>query len=158
MTDESARPMGEILFYSGPDGTTRLEVLFEDESFWLTQKRMAELFAVTVPTINHHLKDIFETGELAADRTIRKFRTVQTEGARQVSREIEFYNLDTIIAVGYRVNSRQATQFRQWSTSVLRDYIIKGFAACKNSRNIPASEIGMIVVPMSRMRLKSSSR
>ena len=127
MSDTPAPREGEILFYSGPDGTTRLEVLFEEESFWLTQKRMAELFAVTVPTINHHLKDIFETGELAADRTIRKFRTVQTEGTRQVSREIEFYNLDAIIAVGYRVNSRQATQFRQWSTTVLRDYIIKGF-------------------------------
>jgi hypothetical protein len=104
MSDTLAPPptepkMGEILFYSGSDGTTRLEVLFEDESFWLTQKRMAELFDVTIPTINHHLKEIFASGELVEDRTIRKFRTVQTEGARQVAREIEYYNLDAIIAV-----------------------------------------------------------
>jgi hypothetical protein len=118
---------GEILFYATPSGPTRLEVLFEDESFWLTQKRMAELFEVGVPTINHHLKEIFASGELAADRTIRKIRTVQTEGTRQVSREVEYYNLDAIIAVGYRVNSRQATQFRQWSTSILREFITKGF-------------------------------
>ncbi|WP_395831360.1 virulence RhuM family protein [Elstera sp.] len=119
---------GEILFYAGPDGVTRLEVLFEEESFWLTQRRMAELFDVTVPTINHHLKEIFGSGELVADRTIRKFRTVQTEGTREVSREVEYYNLDAIIAVGYRVNSRQATQFRIWATAVLREYIVKGFA------------------------------
>jgi hypothetical protein len=106
MSDEPAPhptepKMGEILFYSGPDGTTRLEVFFEDESFWLTQRRMADLFDVA--TINHHLKEIFASGELVEDRTIRKFRTAQTEGARQVAREIEYYNLDTIIAVGYRV-------------------------------------------------------
>jgi len=118
---------GEILFYAGPDGTTRLEVLFEDESFWLTQKRMADLFDVTVPTISYHLKEIFESGELAADPTIRKFLTVQTEGTRRVSRSVDYYNLDAIIAVGYRVNSRQATQFRQWSTAVLKDFIVKGF-------------------------------
>ena len=98
---------------------------------------------------------IFSTGELSEESVIRKFRTTAADGKSYLT---GYYNLDAIIAVGYRVNSRQATQFRQWSTSVLRDYIIKGFAACKNSRNIPASEIGMIVVPMSRMRLKSSSR
>src|SRR5271168_255015 len=94
VSDQPPPREGEILFYAGPDGTTRLEVLFEDESFWLTQKRMAELFDVTVPTINHHLKEIFGSGELAADRTIRKFRTVQTEGGRQVARDVEYYNLD----------------------------------------------------------------
>ena len=118
---------GEIILYTGPSGDIRIEVMFEDESFWLTQKRMAELFDVTVPTVSYHLKDVFDTGELDRDRTVRKFLTVQTEGARDVAREVEFYNLDAIIAVGYRVNSRQATQFRIWSTSVLREFIIKGF-------------------------------
>jgi len=129
MTDDPAPPatepkMGEILFYSGPDGTTRLEVLFEDESFWLTQKRMAELFDVDVRTISEHLKTIFSTGELDEESVIRKFRTTAADGKSYLT---GYYNLDAIIAVGYRVNSRQATQFRQWSTSVLREYIIKGF-------------------------------
>ena len=118
----------EILLYTGVNGDVRLDVLFEAESFWLTQKRMAELFDVSVPTISYHIKEIFDTGELERDRTVRKFLTVQVEGTREVSREVEFYNLDAIIAVGYRVNSKQATQFRIWATSVLREFIIKGFA------------------------------
>jgi hypothetical protein len=127
MADKSPPREGEILLYTGSAGAIRVEVLFEDEGFWLTQKRMAELFEVTIPTISYHLKEIFETGELDRDRTVRKFLTVQTEGTRDVAREVEFYSLDAIIAVGYRVNSRQATQFRIWSTSVLRDFIVKGF-------------------------------
>lgn len=127
MADKTPPREGEILLYTGSAGAIRVEVLFEEESFWLTQKRMAELFEVTIPTISYHLKEIFETGELGRDRTIRKFLTVQTEGTRDVAREVEYYNLDAIIAVGYRVNSRQATQFRIWSTSVLRDFIVKGF-------------------------------
>ena len=123
MSDQPPRE-GEILFYSGPDGTTRLEVLFEDESFWLTQKRMADLFDVDVRTISEHLKTIFSTGELSEESVIRKFRITAADGKSYLT---GYYNLDAIIAVGYRVNSRQATQFRQWSTSVLRDYIIKGF-------------------------------
>lgn len=128
MPDHPPPREGEILLYTGPAGGIRVEVLFEGETFWLTQKRMAELFEVTVPTVNYHLKEVFESGELERDRTVRKFLTVQTEGTRSVSREVEFYNLDAIIAVGYRVNSRQATQFRIWATSVLREFIIKGFA------------------------------
>lgn len=127
MTGKPVPREGEILLHTGPDGDIRVEVLFEEESFWLTQKRMAELFDVTIPTISYHLKEIFETGELHPDRTVRKFLIVQTEGSREVTRELEFYNLDAIIAVGYRVNSRQATQFRIWATSVLREFIIKGF-------------------------------
>jgi hypothetical protein len=128
MADKPTPREGEILLYSGTEGDIRVEVLFEDESFWLTQKRMGELFEVTVPTISYHLKEIFESGELVRERTVRKFLTVQTEGNREVAREVEFYNLDAIIAVGYRVNSRQATQFRIWATSVLREFIVKGFA------------------------------
>lgn len=115
---------GEILLYTGSAGAIRVEVLFEDESFWLTQKRMAELFEVTVPTINEHLKNIFSSNELTETAVIRKFRMTAADGKSYLT---SFYNLDAIIAVGYRVNSRQATQFRIWSTSVLRDFIVKGF-------------------------------
>jgi hypothetical protein len=118
---------GEIIFYTTPEGVTRVEVFFQDETFWLSQRRMSDLFGVEVHTINYHLKEIFTSGELPEAATIRKIRIVQTEGARQVSREVDFYNLDAIISVGYRVNSRQATQFRIWATQTLREFIIKGF-------------------------------
>jgi hypothetical protein len=118
---------GELILYQTPGGTVRVEVLYESETFWLSQKRIAELFGVDVRTINEHLQNIYATGELPPDRTIRKFRIVQTEGGREVRREIEFYNLDAIISVGYRVNSGQATQFRIWATQTLREFVIKGF-------------------------------
>ncbi|MCC5916518.1 MAG: virulence RhuM family protein [Cryomorphaceae bacterium] len=118
---------GEIIMYSAPDGNIRVEVMFEDETFWLSQKRMSALFGVEVQTINYHLKEIFKTNELDESATIRKIRIVQTEGKREVSREVDFYNLDAVIAVGYRVNSYQATQFRIWATKALREFIIKGF-------------------------------
>ena len=105
----------------------KLRVLVEGETLWLTQKMMAELFDVDVRTISEHLQNIYDSGELDEISTVRKNRIVQKEGTRDVSREIEFYNLDAIIAVGYRVNSRRATQFRIWATQVLREYIIKGF-------------------------------
>jgi hypothetical protein len=117
----------EIIFYSTPDGTVRVEVLFEGETFWLTQKKMTDLFGVGKATISHHLSEIFNSGELSEMATVRKIRTVQTEGNREVARDVEFYNLDAIIAVGYRVNSREATQFRIWATQVLREYLVKGF-------------------------------
>jgi hypothetical protein len=117
----------EILLYTTPDGAVRVEVVFEDETFWLTQKKLAELFGVDIRTVNEHLKNIFASNELQPLATIRKFRIVQTEGIREVSRQVEFYNLDAIIAVGYRVNSRQATQFRIWATQVLREFLVKGF-------------------------------
>ncbi|HBF31520.1 virulence RhuM family protein [Rhizobium sp.] len=125
MADNKTPREGEILFYSGPEGAMRVEVLFEEESFWLTQKRMAELFEVTVPTINEHLKNIFKSGELEEGSVIRKFRITADDGKNYLT---SFYDLDAIIAVGYRVNSRRATQFRKWATSVLREFIIKGFA------------------------------
>lgn len=117
----------EIILYSTPEGNVRVEVLFEGETFWLTQKRMADLFGVGKATISHHISEIFNSGELNEIATVRKIRTVQTEGSREVARDLEFYNLDAIIAVGYRVNSREATQFRIWATQVLREYLIKGF-------------------------------
>ena len=118
--------MNEIQFLIYDEGG-QTEVLVQDETLWTTQKSMAELFSVSVPTINEHLKNIFESGELEQNPTIRKFRIVRQEGSRQVTREIEHYNLDAIISVGYRVNSQKATKFRIWATSILKDYIQKGF-------------------------------
>lgn len=117
----------DIIFYNTPTGDVKIEVIFNDETFWLTQKRMAELFGVEVPAINKHLSNIYETGELDEKATISILETVQQEGTRMVKRNVVFYNLDAIIAVGYRVNSHQATQFRIWATKTLREFIIKGF-------------------------------
>lgn len=118
---------GDIIMYRTPEGVATVEVMYQGETFWLSQKRLAELFGVEVNTINYHLREVFQSGELDEKATIRKFRIVQTEGNRQVSREVEHYNLDAIISVGYRVNSLQATAFRIWATKTLREFIIKGF-------------------------------
>jgi hypothetical protein len=117
----------QIILYTTPQGDVKVEIRFENETFWLTQKKIAELFGVDVRTVNEHLKNIFASGELLREATIRKNRIVQQEGNRQVSRELDFYNLDAIIAVGYRVNSYNATQFRIWATNTLKEFIIKGF-------------------------------
>jgi hypothetical protein len=127
MIDPEKPNEGELIFYQTPEGTVRVEVLYADETFWLNQKKIAELFGVEVPTISYHLKEIYDSGELRPEATIRKIQRVQREGNRDVSREIEFYNLDAIISVGYRVNSAQATRFRIWATQTLREFIIKGF-------------------------------
>ena len=116
-----------IIYQSQNNENISVEVLYDNEDFWLTQKSMAKLFNVEVNTINYHLKEIFDTEELEENRTIRKIRTVQIEGKRKVEREINFYNLDAIIAVGYRVNSKEATDFRIWATKTLKEYIKKGF-------------------------------
>jgi len=116
-----------ILIYQSDSGETRLEVRLQDETVWLTQKLMSELFDKDIRTINEHIKNIYEEGELEPESTIRKFRIVQVEGTRQVRRLVDFYNLDMIIAVGYRVKSAVATRFRQWATARLREYIVKGF-------------------------------
>ena len=117
----------QFLLYTAPDGAVKVEVCFRDESVWLTQKALAELFGVKVPAINKHLKNIFVSGELVREATVSKMEIVRPEGAREVAREVEFYNFDAIIAVGYRVNSYQATRFRIWATKTLREFIIKGF-------------------------------
>ncbi len=121
----------EFLIFTGQSGEQSIEARYEDENVWLTQKLMAALFDVSVPTINEHLKNVFEQGEISREATIRKFLTVQTEGSREVERNVDFYNLDAIISVGYRVNSVRATQFRQWATQVLRDFAIKGYVLDK---------------------------
>ncbi|GGJ78587.1 MULTISPECIES: RhuM family protein [Butyricimonas] len=116
-----------ILIYKTPQNKVHVEVVFNSETFWMSQKKMGELYGVDTRTINYHLQQIYESGELQQETTIRKIGIVQIEGNREVNRPQMFYNLDVIIAVGYRVNSYQATQFRIWATSVLKEYLIKGF-------------------------------
>lgn len=118
----------QFLIFTDETGNPKIEVRVEGEMVWLTQKLMAELFDVSIPTISEHLKNIYNSQELFEEATIRKFLIVQNEGEREVSRDIEHYNLDAVIAVGYRVNSKRATHFRMWATQVLREFIIKGFA------------------------------
>lgn len=118
----------EIIFYSTPQGNVKVEMLVRQETVWLTINKMAELFGATKQTISYHLLNIFKENELDKKATVKEILTVQNEGKRQVSRSHEYYNLDAIISVGYRINSTQATQFRIWATRVLREFITKGFA------------------------------
>ena len=135
-SDESS----EFMLYQTEDGQTRVQVRALDETVWLTQKQLAELFQKTVPTINEHIQNIYEEEELEKGSTIRNFRIVQMEGNRQVEREVDHYNLDVIISVGYRVRSHRGTQFRQWATKQLRELIVKGFVLnderLKEGRNL----------------------
>lgn len=119
----------DIILYTTSTGDVKVEVRYEDDTFWLTQKKMAELFGVETHTVNYHLKEIFKSNELIEDSVIRKIRTTASDGKKY---KTNFYNLDAIISVGYRVNSSQATQFRIWATERLRDYIIKGYAINEN--------------------------
>ncbi|MDO4791653.1 MAG: virulence RhuM family protein [Buchananella hordeovulneris] len=121
-----SRSSGELLVFTSADRAD-VEVRFDDGTIWATQKTMSELFDVAVATVNHHLKQVYASGELAEDRTIREFLIVRSEGKRVVSRQVKHYNLDAIISVGYRVNSLKATQFRQWATGVLRDFTLRGY-------------------------------
>ncbi len=127
MGDDPRPREGQIILYSTPEGAAKIEVHLEDETFWLTLNRMAELFGTTKQAISYHVHLIFESGELQREGTVKGILTVQREGAREVNRRLEYYNLDAIIAVGYRVNSVRATQFRIWATQTLREFIVKGF-------------------------------
>ncbi|HEY4016506.1 MAG TPA: virulence RhuM family protein [Polyangiaceae bacterium] len=127
MTDRDA-PKAELILYQTEDGRTRIECRFEGETLWLTQALMAQLFDIGVATVNHHLKELYAEGELSPGATIRQYRIVRTEGNRSVSRELEHHNLDAILAVGFRVRSPRGTQFRQWATARLSEYLVKGFA------------------------------
>ncbi|MFH1321203.1 MAG: RhuM family protein [Bacteroidota bacterium] len=117
----------QIIIYQTEDGKTKLDVRLEDETVWLSQKMMAELFQTTVPNVNMHLKNIFKEGELEEKATIKEFLIVRQEGNRRVERKQLLYNLDAIISVGYRIKSHVATKFRQWATNHIREYIVKGF-------------------------------
>ena len=121
-------PTGEILIYQNKNGNIKIDVRLEEETVWLTQAQLCELFQKSKATVSEHIKNVFEEAELDSTATVRKFRTVQQEGGRTVERELEHYNLDVIISVGYRVKSPQGTQFRIWATQRLKEYIIKGFA------------------------------
>jgi hypothetical protein len=124
---ELEQSKGQFLVYRAEDGALKLDVRLEDETVWLTQKLMADLFQVGVNTINYHIQEIYKEKELTPETTIRKFRIVQKEGKRDVERLLDYYNLDMIISLGYRVKSHVATRFRMWATERLKEYIIKGF-------------------------------
>jgi death-on-curing family protein len=132
---------GEIAIYKAKDSTIRLDVRLEKETVWLSQFQMAKLFNKTPPTINEHLKNIYHEGELERSSTIRKFRIVQIEGKRRIERNIDFYNLDVIISVGYRVKSMRGTQFRIWATNVLRNYLVKGYVL--NQKRLHEHEVAL---------------
>ena len=131
MSNNKETELQNFIFYAGHDSNNNnstIKVRILDETIWLNQKEIAELFDSSKSNISEHISSIFNDGELDEISTIRKFRTVQTEGNREVLREIEYYNLDMIISVGYRISSHKATRFRQWATSVLKEYMIKGFS------------------------------
>jgi hypothetical protein len=121
-------PNNEIIIYEGAEGQPRVEVRMQGDTVWLSQSKIAELFGTTRANISIHAKNIFEEGELAKNATVKEYLTVQKEGDREVSREIEHYNLELILSIGYRVKSPVATHFRQWATARLKEYIVKGFA------------------------------
>lgn len=124
-------PTGEIVLYQ-PNESVKLEVILENESVWLTQAQMAELFSVKVPAVNKHIKNIFEEGELEAISTVSKMEIVRKEGNREVKRLLDFYNLDVIISVGYRIKSIAGTRFRQWATNVLKDFMLRGYSVSQH--------------------------
>lgn len=127
MSDELVPHESNILFYTTPGGKVRVEVFYQAETFWLTLNRIADLFGTSKQVVSYHLKNIFESRELYREATVKEILTVQPEGGRDVSRKLDYYNLDVVIAVGYRVNSFEATQFRIWATNTLREFIVKGF-------------------------------
>lgn len=140
----------KIVIYQTEDGKTQLDVKLENETVWLTQAQMVQLFDSSKANVSEHIKHIYEDGELAADSTVRKFRTVQTEGKRQVGRNVTYYNLDLIISLGHRVNTKRGIQFRQWATSVLKDYLIKGYAINQRIREENYQQMVQLVRSMAR--------
>ena len=139
-----------VVLYTDDKGHVSLEVSLENETVWLSQKQMAELFDKTAPTINEHIKNVYAEGELEESSTIRNFRIVQTEGKREVERDVAFYNLDVIISVGYRVKSKRGTQFRIWASKILKEYLIKGYAL--NHQRISAKSLNELTATMELVR------
>ncbi len=137
MTESDDTPKGELILYQTEDGRTRIECRFEGETVWLTQAMIAELFQTTPQNITQHLREIYAEGELDEAATCKSFLQVRTEGGRQVSRSLRFYNLDAIIATGYRVRSTRGTQFRRWATARLSEYLVKGFTRDDERLNNP---------------------
>ena len=137
----------EVVIYRSGDGSVSVEALVDssNETIWATQKSIADLFGVGVNTINHHIKSIYKCAELQANRTIRKNRIVRMEGKRKVEREVEFYNLDMIISVGYRVNAKRGVQFRRWASKILKEYLVKGYAVNDRLRRDQLGELRQLV-------------
>src|SRR5690606_36295612 len=129
----------QIEIYQGSNGQTQLEVRFEQDTVWLTNNQLVELFDSSKANVSEHIKHIFQSKELEESSTVRKFRTVQKEGERQVTRQRVHYNLDVIIAVGYRINTKRGTQFRQWATQRLKDYLVQGYAI--NERRLEQKQL-----------------
>ena len=137
----------QFLMYTSVDEDVSVNAVIKDETIWLSQKAMAELFGVNIPAISKHLQKIYLEHELSPDATISKMEIVQKEGSRSVKRSIDYYNLDAIISVGYRVNSHRATQFRIWATGVLKEYMIKGFTLDDNrlKQGLPVRILGRVI-------------
>jgi len=133
---KDVEPRGEVIIYQDPNGETNLSVRVQDDTVWLSQKQIARLFNKNIRTVNEHVSNIFQEGELVKNATLRKFRIVQKEGSREVERETDFYNLDVIISVGYRVKSKQGTQFRIWANKILKEYLLKGYVLNKKLMEI----------------------
>ena len=125
--NEKEEQLGEIILYQ-PEGSVKLEVRVENETVWLSQGQMAELFSASKQNISLHISNIYKEGELQQDSTVKDYLTVQKEGKRTISRKVVYYNLDVIISVGYRIKSIQGTRFRQWANRILKDYMLKGYA------------------------------
>lgn len=151
MMNRLEKPANEIILYQSPDGEINIEVRLERETVWLTQRQMADLFDTSTDNVGLHLKNIFNEGELAESTTTEDYSVVQSEGGRQVRRQLKHYNLDAIISVGYRVSSKRGTQFRIWATRTLRDYLLKGYTLNEQRlREKGFDEIGQAVSLLSR--------
>ncbi|MBR3902598.1 MAG: virulence RhuM family protein [Akkermansia sp.] len=147
-------PDSEILLYTSPDGEVQLDVRMQQDTMWMTQQMMAELFQTTVPNINVHIKNIYKESELQEEGTIKEFLIVRKEGSRTVRRPVNFYNLDMILSVGYRVNTRRGTQFRIWATQRLREYLVRGYVVHEKR----LQQLGQVVQLMRRVEDRLDAR
>ncbi|MBR1809296.1 MAG: virulence protein RhuM/Fic/DOC family protein [Paludibacteraceae bacterium] len=145
MTNKQNENRGEILLYRAEDNTIQLDVRMENDTVWLTQRQIADLFGVKKAAISKHVANIFSQGELIHEATVSKMETVQIEGKRMIVRSLEYYNLDMILSIGYRVNSKRAVAFRQWASKVLKDYLIKGFVINEKIRREQLSDLRQLV-------------
>ena len=150
MTELNNTPHSGMVIYTNPDNSVQLEVKLEQDTVWLTQKQIALLFDVKKAAISKHIANIYTQGELDKESTVSKMETVQTEGNRVIRRMVEYYNMDMILSVGYRVNSKNATAFRRWATQVLKDYLVKGYAINQNIQLQHYQELKDVVALMSR--------
>ena len=140
----------KIIIYQSEDGKTQLDVKLEGETVWLTQAQMVELFQTSKQNVSLHINNIYKEGELGKEATVKDYLTVQSEGARTIHRRVKYYNLDMIISVGYRVNTKRGIRFRQWANSVLKQYLVKGYAINENIRKQQIAELRQLVQVVGR--------